>query len=453
MGRSLLSAAILAAAACSLAVPAFADEPGVAMPPPGGSAGGPNQNQNQEVTALTGARQTDSYYLPKGIPLSGPFRLFPNLLTEIGYDDNVYKQVDGTKQSSPFLIATPTVILDYDIERLKLDLYGQTSYNEYRQYNLTTWLTGLRGRYEISHDATFEGNISDGLFYESYSSPNTAPTSKRPNEYSVIDASGKVNYKPSRIGVTVGGSYDAYAFTATPINTDVVPPPFPPNTNFLRNAQLAKGWVEGTYDFSPGYSAFVRATYNDDAYSHVIPTIDPTAACDPVNNPCVDRSSHGYSIDGGVTLLLGDLIQGQAFIGYLDQIYHAPFKNISGFDYGANVSWYPTELLTVHLAGARQIENTTVVGASAGDDKNLNLGVDYELLRTLHVLASGGYDDTSYAGASRDDKTITFGGGGKFLMSHYVSLSATYTYTNRSSTVSLGRYVDNLAMLGVNLQD
>src|SRR4029077_16110443 len=120
MGRSPLLAAVVAAAAWTVLTPAFADEPGVNMPPPGGAAGGPS-NQNQEVTALSGPRAQDSYYLPKGIPISGPFRLYPNLLTQIGYDDNVYRQVDGTKQSSPFLIATPTLILDYDVERLKLD--------------------------------------------------------------------------------------------------------------------------------------------------------------------------------------------------------------------------------------------------------------------------------------------------------------------------------------------
>ena len=435
MGRSPLLAAFFAAAAWTVLTPAIADEPDVNMPPPGGAAGGPS-NQNQEVTALSGPRAQDSYYLPKGIPISGPFRLYPNLLTEIGYDDNVFRAPDGGKQSSPFLIATPTLIFDYDVERLKLDLYGQTSYNEYTQYNLTTWLTGLRGRYEISHDATFEGNVSDGLFFEPYSSANTnstaSVTAKRPNEYGVIDASGKFNYKPNRLGATIGGSYDAYAFTSTPL-TDGTDP-----SNAFRNAQVEKGWLEGTYDFSPGYSAFLRGTYNTDDYSNLS-----------------SRSSHGYNVDAGVTLLLGNLIQGQAFLGYLDQIYKAPFKNISGFDYGANLSWYPTELLTVHLAGARQIENTTVVGASAGDDKNVALDLDYELLRTLHLLANGGFDDTNYPGAigGRTDKTITFGGGGKFLMSHYVWLSATYTYTNRSSTVSFGRYVDNLAMLGINLQD
>ncbi len=196
----------------------------------------------------------------------------------------------------------------------------------------------------------------------------------------------------------------------------------------------------------------MRGTYNSDDYSHP----------DMFNGYALDRSSHGFNVDTGVTLLLGDLIQGQAFIGYLDQIYNKnqllPFgvpqlKDISGLDYGANLSWYPTELLTVHLSGARQIVNTTVANSSAGDDKNVALGLDYELLRTLHLTANAGYDATNYSGSGRDDKAVSFGAGGKYLMSHYVWLTANYTYTNRSSTDPAGRYVDNTAMLGINLQD
>src|SRR5690348_5489267 len=124
MRRSPLLAAFFTAAAWTLATPAIADQPDVNMPPPAGAAGGPS-NPNQEVTAITGPRAQDPYYLPKGIPLGGPFRLYPNLLTQIGYDDNVFRQPDGLGESSPFLIATPTAILDYDVERLKLDTYAQ----------------------------------------------------------------------------------------------------------------------------------------------------------------------------------------------------------------------------------------------------------------------------------------------------------------------------------------
>jgi|SRR5579871_1373072 len=432
---------------------AFADST-VQLPPPGSntSAGPTTQSENTELTALTGARAPDPYFEPKGIPLGGPFRLFPNLFSSLGYDDNVYRGFGPAKVASPVWEIDPTLILDYDIERLRLDAYGQGSYQDLNQYDVKTYNAGLQGQYEISHDAMFAFNASDGLFYEMYQSANTLPAERRPNEYYLVDLSGKFSFKPNRLGITAGGSYDSYAFTSTPLN-------IPPGIQYFgfRNAQIAKEWVEGSYDFSPGYSVFVRGTYNIDHYSHLDTFSDPPFA--------INRSSDGYSIDGGLNLLLGDLAQGEIYAGWLDQFYNkhqaVPLRDISGIDFGANVTWYPTELLTVKLAGARQIENTIFVAAghvaSAGDDKNATLTLDYELLRRLHLNGNVGYDDVNYRGGGREDQALMGGLGAKWLMSHYVWLSANYQYTNRWSIVRAGvpsgHYVDNFFTVGLNLQD
>lgn len=474
--RRALGFTIAALSLPGLAVAGLADT--IQLPPPGSNTtGGPTTgSENQELTALSGARAPDPYYEPKGIPLGGPFRLFPNLFSSLGYDDNVYRATDGAKVASPVWEIDPTLILDYDIERLRLDAYAQGGYQSLNQYNLLTYNGGLQGQYEISHDAMFAFNASDGLFYEAYQSANTnaipfasAVIEKRPNEYYLIDASGKFSYKPNRLGVSAGGSFDSYAFTSTPLNT------LPSTKQFFgfRNADIVKGWVEGSYDFSPGYSLFVRGTYNTDNYSHLDNFSNPPAPPPPPPPPCampsvncINHSSHGYSFDGGLNLLLGDLAQGEIYAGWIDQFYdrNQPIhlKDISGVDFGANVTWYPTELLTVHLAGARQIENTIFVStagaASGGDDRNGTLTLDYELLRRVHVNGNVGYDDVNYRGGGREDKTLSGGIGAKWLMSHNVWLSANYEYSNRSSAVASpkvpsGRYVDNFFSVGLNLQD
>jgi hypothetical protein len=423
----------IAAAGVLVATGALADSQPITLPAPSSqTSGGPNTNQ--EASAVNGPRADDPYYQPKGIPLGSdgtPWRLFPNLYADVGYDDNVYRSTGSGKVSSAIFEADPTLILDYDINRARVDLYAQGGFQSLSQYQLYTYNTGIQGEYEISHDAAVSLSASDGLFYEDYASADTFSQEKRPNEYQLFDVSGKANFKPNRLGFTVGGSYDAYDYTSTPLMDGTL-------VNFhFRNAQIAKGWGEASYDFSPGYSAFVKATYNNDDQ------VDTT------------RSSNGYSVDAGVDLLLGNLAQGEAYIGYLTQDYKAPFKDISGLDFGANLTWYPTELLTVKLAGSRQLENTTVTNAGAGDDKSGSLTADYELLRTLHLNATVGYDDTNYAGSIpvRDDKSFSAGAGAKWLLTHYVWLDAHYTYTNRSSTVLAGRYVDNLVSIGLNLQD
>lgn len=403
------------------------------------------QHDNGEANAVSGPRPSDPNYQPKAIPLGGPFRLFPNIFSSLGYDDNVYRSIGATKASSPIWLIDPTLVLDYDISRARIDLYAQSSYQDLQQYSLWTYDAGLKGQYEFTHAAVTVFNISDGLFYEDFSSANSLLNQKRPTEYSLIDASGHVTFKPNRLGITVGGSFDSYAFTATPLNG------LPPEYNGDRNAMIDKGWGELSYDFSPGYSAFVRATYNADIFSHR----DHREFALP--DPGVDRSSHGYNFDGGVDLLLGNLAQGEFYVGWLDQLYDMnqphPLKDISGIDFGGNLTWYPTELLVVKLSGARQIQNTTLGGASAGDDISVTLSGDYEVLRRLHIVADAGYDDTTYPGNGRADHAFSLGGGAKFLLSHYVWLNATYQYTNRSSNVLIGRYADNFISAGLNLQD
>ena len=430
------AASIAVAAFFGLAKVALADAAPVTLPPAQSNTPGPTTQQSQEVSAVSGPRAEDPFFEPKGIPLGGPFRLFPNLFTSLGFDDNVYRGKDGAKVSSSVFEADPTLILDYDLSRMRLDLFGQASYQDLEQYNLWTFNGGLQGQLELMHDLLASFNVSDGRFYEPYSSANTVAFEKRPNEYQLFDVSDKVSYKPSRLGFSAGGSFDNYLYTRTPlIGGGSVP-------FGSRDANIEKGWVEASYDFSPGYSGFVKATYNNDELFRdpLVPT----------------RSSHGYNFDGGIDLLLGDLAQGEIYVGYLDQLYHKPtFKDISGLDYGANVTWYPTELLTIHLAGQRQIENTILANSAAGDDKSATLSADYELLRRLHLLANVGYDDINYKGTipRRDDKTLSAGVGGKWLLSHYVWLNANYQYQIRSSTIPVAEYVDNFASIGLNLQD
>ncbi|MBV9331564.1 MAG: outer membrane beta-barrel protein, partial [Alphaproteobacteria bacterium] len=220
-----------------------------------------------------------------------------------------------------------------------------------------------------------------------------------------------------------------------------------------RDNQLYKGFVEASYDFSPGYSLFVRGTYNDDHYF-----INPLNPNGGDRNGDL-RSSHGYTFDTGLNLLLTDLVSAQLYLGYLDQMYikHQPhpLSDVSGLDFGANLNWYPTELLTIHLSALRQIENIVLPGASAGDDKSVALSAEYEVTRRIFATGSVGFDDVLYKmipPPSLTDKTLSAGLGVKWLVSHYLTASANYNYSIRSSTRAGGSYDDNLVSVALNLQ-
>ena len=412
--------------------------------PSTGTAGGPTTTY-QPVTSVSGGRPVDPYFQPKGIPLGRPFRLFTNLYGSGSYDSNVYRS-PSPKLDSFFFTVNPTVVLDYDTSRVKLDLYGDMDlyrYTSQTQVDTTTYNAGLRGQWDISEEAVFNGNVSQSLLDEALQSANTVTGQKRANQFNLFDSSGVFTYKPGRIGISFGGGADLYSFTATPLFGGVL------QSNTDRDNNVYRGFASVSYDFSPGYSVFARGTYNDDHYNTAV--ADRTGAF---------RSSHGYEVDGGVNLLLGDLANGEIYAGYLKQDYiqfvktgaTVALKDVSGLDFGAHLNWFPTELLALHLSASRQLQNTVQPGSSAGDDRNVTLSADYELLREFSLTGNVGYDDTNYKGAGRDDKSFLAGVGGKWLINHYLWANFNYEYAIRSSSGIGGDYNDNLVSVGLNFQ-
>ena len=286
------------------------------------------------------------------------------------------------------------------------------------------------------------GNISYSQLAEALSSSDTVASQSQPNLYTLFDTSGQVQYKPNRLAFIVGGARDAYHYFNTPL--------FGGGTldNQDRNNTVSKGFGEVSYDFSPGYSGYVKGTYNDDSFEQMF------------DRSQFNRNSHGYQFDAGVNLLLGNLVQGTAYLGYVDQMYEHdqpfhptnPLPDISGLDFGADLSWYPTELLTVHLTASRQIVNTTFAGASGGDDRNVNLSASWEVTRRIFLSANFGYDNTNYKGIDLDENSPTFGLGVKYIISHYVQAQLNYQYSTRDASESGLNYNDNLVSLGLNLQ-
>jgi hypothetical protein len=425
-----------------------ANSPIVSAPGSNQSAGGPTVwNANQEVSALSGQRTLDPEFLAKGIPL-GTFRLFPNVVTGVTFDDNVFRQPGGGNVVSDFFFTeSPTLILDYETNEAHIDFYADGTFTQYTKLSTVDtqqYDVGTKGTYDVTRAVELSGNVSYSQLAEALSSADTLGTQNEPNTYTLFDGTGQVGYKPNRLGFIVGGSNDVYHYYDATLfgggklyNTD-------------RNNTLTKGFAEASYDFSPGYSGYVKATYNTDSFNlHY----DRTG---------YSRDSHGYQADAGVNLLLGNLIQGTVYVGYVDQMYShdrlptttTVLPDISGVDFGANLTWYPTELLTVQLTASRQIVNTTFSGASGGDDRNVNLQATWEVTRRMFLTGNFGYDDTAYKGAGLEETTPVFGVGMKYIISHYMQAQLNYQHSTRNSSAGFSGldYDDNLVSLGLNLQ-
>jgi hypothetical protein len=373
-------------------------------------------------------------YDAKGIPLGG-FRLFPDLNLTSAYDDNIYRTQTNKFNDFVFEIA-PAVRVRSDWNRHMLEAYAGIENYEYATQtseNLTDWNAGADGRYDITGGASVYGNGSAAQLHEARSSPNQVGFQAAPNRYFQYHGETDATYQPNRFGLTAGAQVDSFIYQ----NTPTVGGGFLNNKD--RNYSEYQGYAKAFYDFSPGYTGFLRASYDTRQFAQ---ELDRTG---------VHRSSNGYKVDGGVDLQISHLLSGEVYLGYLKQDFSAPLKSVSGLDYAAKLDWLATPLLTVHLQGSRILTQVILAGASVSDDKSVGISADYEILRNVIAQAHANYVDSSYTGIARHDESPDLGLGVKYLINRYASVGVAYAYTERLTNVSGIKYKDNYVSIGLNL--
>jgi hypothetical protein len=376
-------------------------------------------------------------YDPKGIPLDG-FRLFPVLDITGSYDDNVFRL--PWTASDWFMTFSPAVAVQSEWGRHFLSVSARADaykYMDLDSQDLTDWEVKGSGRYDISHAATLSASASHGEYHELWSSPDSQYGQTKPNRFYQTHVTTALSYQPSSLGVSVAGMFDRYDWDDNPL----------PNGNLLvnsdRNEDKLEGYVRAFYEFSPGYAAFVRATYNEHRFDL---TRDRTG---------INRASHGYRYDGGMTLVVSHLVRGEFYLGYLKQDFAAnpsqPLTDVAGFDYGVQFDWFATPVLTVHLGGNRQLADTTFAGISVEDAKRADLSADYEILRNLIATVRTSLIATKYTGSPLSDTTYGAGSRLEYLVNRYAAVHIDYGYERRTSDRALADYTDNTISIGLTL--
>jgi hypothetical protein len=275
---------------------------------------------------------------------------------------------------------------------------------------------------------------SYAILHEARTSPDQPFNAKKPTQYAATLANAAVEYHPYHFGFTAGFAFSRLDYDPTQLILAL------PLNNSDRNHDEYTVFAKGSYEFSPGYAMFILTQYDDRQFDL---SLDRNG---------LHRDSHGYSINGGVDMLIGHLLKGEVFVGYLNQRYTAPLPDVSGFNYGVNLDWSPTPLWTFHLTGSRTLRDTTINLASTEDDRSIAGGVDWEFMRNVKVTGSLGYADSKFVGSTRDDKVTTGTLGVKYLMNEYMNASLSYIYQNRNSTAALQNFTDNTIQLDLHLQ-
>jgi hypothetical protein len=373
---------------------------------------------------------------PIGIPVSS-FLLFPQLAVDGSYDTNVLR-TPTNDTSDYFFTFAPTFRMTSQWNRHMLEFYGGLSDYQYiklTQQDLADWNIGTDGRLDITGGSSIFANASTAELHELLSSPNTVGNQKSPNRYFDNHAEVDATVQPSLLGFSAGGIFDRDVYLNTPLigGGDV--------NNTDRNFDDYQGYVKAFYDFSPGYSGFLRGTYESRDFDQYL------------DRSGVHRGSTGYRADGGVDLQITHLISGEVYLGYLKYDFTAPLVDDSGIDYGVKLDWLATPLVTVHLFGGRSLSQVILANASIQDNKQVGLSADYEFLRNLIIQAHAIYVQSSYPGITRQDTAPDLGIGLKYLLNRHFSFDATYDYTDRTSNTAGASFQDSVFMIGINLRE
>jgi hypothetical protein len=371
-------------------------------------------------------------YDPLGVPLGG-FRLFPSLTVATTFDDNIRRTEVNTVSDAIFRI-TPIIALRSLWAQHALNFTATSStflYSKYSSENITTYDINADGRVDVLSDLRLTGQVGVTRQYLLRSSVELPLDAANPLPYTIGRADASAEYQSAQFGVQVGVAFDQYRYGALAMLDGT-------ETDWAdQNHNVIGPHARVLYQFQDGYAAYVEAIYEKRDFEMA------------VDRYGFDRSSKGYRVRGGVTAMLTNLIQGEAFVGYLDQQYVAPLEDISGLDFGAALDWSLTPLTTLRLFAARAINDTTYAGVSGIDDRTINFSVDHSLLRNLVVRANVGYTNSNFEGSSRTDQTFNAGAGGEYFLNRYLSLALRYDFQKRDSNTGQQVFTNNLFSIAV----
>jgi uncharacterized protein (PEP-CTERM system associated) len=179
-------------------------------------------------------------------------------------------------------------------------------------------------------------------------------------------------------------------------------------------------------------------------------------------------NSRVYRADFGLQILPRHLIYGQVYAGYLVQNFaESGLGSTSAPDYGGQLVWNVTQLTTLTFNGLRAFytgtpsntgvpsSGTTVIPGTAGNGylvSSVAANADHELLRNLLLNFNASYENDSFQGITRTDNVFTTGAGVRYLVNRNLFLGGSFTYYQRSSTLTGASYTQNILMLRVGTQ-
>ncbi|PWR21535.1 outer membrane beta-barrel protein [Zavarzinia compransoris] len=384
------------------------------------------------MAAIPGVAQAQEGGLgPTGVHV-GAFLFEPSVTLSEVYDDNIFA-TDGGQEDDFITSIEPALEISSLWSRHALNFktgIASSFYAHNSSENHTNFFATLEGKLDITRLSNFSAKINYQKLIEARTDTNANPNAAEATEYQRYDAGLLFTQQFNRFTLKIGGAATYFDYDDTETRSGT------PIDNDARDRTDVAGTLDLGYEFSPGYSAFVRQTVDWRKYERSVAS---------------GRDSAGYTTDFGVRLEVTRIIAAEVFGGYMVRNYDS-FEDQSGFSFGANLIYDVAEGTRIQLNAGRDFQETTAIGASGYLVSTLFAKVEHEVLRDQVIRAQVSYTNNDYSGIDRKEDIYGGGFGYMWYFGQRISLGVNYDYQTRDSSVVDSDYARNKISLDVTLR-
>lgn len=380
-------------------------------------------------------------YDPLGIDLfagpndpGSPFILYPSVTVSGGWDDNVFRDENNRKDDF-FVLVAPSLILASDWVNHGLNLHATAGIMRnlrYDQNNFTAFDIGADGFLDVGLDSQVFAAASFGREADGRDDVDDIGED---NDNDLV----KYWFNKQTLGFTTQFGDFSWLIQGDRLQLDYV-------NNEENQDDRDRVEYEVTsrlqYEFQPGVSVFVEGGYNWRDYRQVPDDFG------------IDRNSQGWQVRGGFVYDITGVLAAEASAGYVSQNpADDRFGDTSGLAVDANITWNPTDLITIRGLAGTTINETTLDHASTGRAIYGGLGFDYDIDDNLYFTSNALYTTVNFEPQdgfeARNDDIVQGDAGLVWLINENFSLRGTYIHTRRYSSEAGEDYTDNMVLLSL----
>ena len=354
--------------------------------------------------ANVAGRRNFPEYNTSGISIGG-LQVRPFATTRLDYSSNILASSQN-EQSDFFNVTGGGITLRRVRENQTLQVGSQISrrtHFELDEQNQTVFNASAGASGELVRATNYTARVS---YSDRFTNRGTFENDfgvGAPVSLQTLNISGSLSRGFGGFTTSVSATYGKSEFGNADIGTGVVDQSFRNNQRFSASATVR-------LDVSERFSVISRGSIGKTDFED-----DPGASI---------RDATISSISGGVSYNISELITSEVLFGYRSTSFDEDtFADFEGLAVAANISWYPTPLLSFSLDVSQDVQTSSFSQISAITVTRSSLNGTYEFLRNLNITASAQYTDEYFENLDQSAERFDAAIGARYNVNRNVTLS------------------------------